>query len=123
MGHRAGFAVADLHGLIRAIRALPTDGALPALARLLESWLADDAPVADLTAQVERYLGHTWFADPGVHERVNALWESFRTTCIESLGGMTMNERLHHFGLDSRFDDCEDEAARLVIYHKLHASP
>ena len=35
------------------------------------------------------------------------------------IGGMTMNERLHRFGLFERFDACDAEEESQVVHNKL----
>jgi len=71
----------------------------------------------------ERYIGNSWIENNDTHETIYHMWSSFRDEAITGIGGMTMNERLYYFGLFERFDDCEDQHARLVLYKKLHANP
>jgi hypothetical protein len=100
-----------------------TDPAARRVAHRLLAWKDEDGTVEELDRSIERLIGHSWSERDADHARVYGLWSDFRERAILPIGGMTMNERLHWFGLSDVFDACEDDAARARIYHKLLARP
>ena len=99
------------------------DTVVQGLARLLVEWKCGAANVNDLRLQVDRYVGNSWIADDSTHAVVLGLWSEFCTTAIEGIGGMTMNERLFHFGLFEEFDNADTSQAKEGIYAKLFVAP
>ena len=100
--------------------------ATPADARLAElflgrivGWKQDQATPKQLIADLDRTLGQVWFSKDEVHERVFRLLEAFRPT-VQSLGSMTMNERLVLFNLIDVWDQASDDG-RQALYGKLEA--
>jgi hypothetical protein len=98
-------------------------GILPPMAgdvRLLETfiirtdeWGGDMSTVTDLLKDLNRILGHVWFSDPAIHQRVFEAIEAFGKT-VAALGGMTVNERLFSFGLLDLWDASSDELRRML---------
>jgi hypothetical protein len=109
--------------LASAISRTSPDAVVQGLARLLVEWKRNAANVDELRSQVDRYVGNSWIADDSTHAVVHGLWSAFFTTTIEGIGGMTMNERLFHFGLFEEFDNADTSQAREEIYAKLLATP
>lgn len=93
------------------------------LADLLLAWKRDETTADEFKSHIERAIGYIWFSTDTVHREVYRLWSEFRTYAIDGIGGMTMNERLHWFGLFQHFNDAESEEARARIYAKLLARP
>lgn len=92
------------------------------LEHVVDAWKRDESTVDDLEARIERWIGQTWFTSDGVHEQFYQAWKGFRNTGIQGIGGMTMNERLHWFGLLDSWES-SDPAAKAIIYAKLKAKP
>lgn len=112
----------NLDELSEAIGQISSEEVVQQLSRLLVDWKNDDKTVEDLKKAVERYLGNTWIESREDYENIYRMWSTFRDQTISGIGGMTMNERLYHFGLFERFDGCKDQEAQLVLYRKLHAT-
>jgi hypothetical protein len=112
----------NLDELAKKIQDLSSDKALPGLANQLVAWKDTSASVDDLAVAIERYIGNIWIDSNQDHERVYALWSAFRKDSIESVRGMTMNERLYVFGLLDRFDALQGDTERQAMYAKVHAS-
>ena len=111
----------NLDDLIVAIRDASEDKAVQGMADQLSSWKDRPDTVSDLTALIKRYIGNVWIASEKDHQRIHALWSAFRTDCIDTIHGMTMNERLYSFGLIGRFYALPVDE-RQPVYSKLHAS-
>ena len=86
-------------------------------------WKKDDKTVEELVNMVEKWLGNVWFKEQADQQKCYNLWKSFREKVIERLGGMTINERLYHFSLFDRYEQCPSRDEKLKIYTKLHAKP
>jgi hypothetical protein len=113
----------NLDELAKEITRISPEYIVQELSRILLEWKEKDHTAQELNDDVEHYLGHTWITSNYDHRKIYKLWASFRDEAISSIGGMTMNERLYHFGLVERFEACSDEGCKLTIYRKLHASP
>jgi len=113
----------SLDELISGLENMRGDPAITRLAATLRDWKSDDTTVNDLQRVIERFIGHSWIENDALHEQTYALWSEFKAQAIDHIGGMTMNERLYSFGLFGRFDACESDADRLVVYQKLLAAP
>lgn len=113
----------DLDELSHAFRSIPDENILSDLAQSIEAWKADDQTANELETMVERFFGNTWLSSDETHSIAYGLWEAFRNDAIRGIGGMTVNERLYIFSLFERFDACNSEEEKLVVYSKLHAKP
>jgi hypothetical protein len=113
----------NIDELAAAIRSTSPEEPAQRLAGLLIEWQRDDTTANELRAHIERVIGYTWFSTDAVHGEIYRLWSAFCTDAIDGIGGMTMNERLHWFGLVQRFDGATTEEAKRRIYAKLHARP
>lgn len=100
------------------------DPTVKKLSEYLIGWKLDVTNVDDLRNSVERYIGNTWIANGGVHNKIYKAWSEFSEVYILRIGGMSMNERLYHFSLFELFDkaiDDEDSSKTEEIYKKLMA--
>jgi len=112
----------NLDALEAEIRAISRDPLVQGAADLLVAWKESNATAGDLSNSLERYFGGVWINSAQDHERAYSIWSIFRREAIESIGGMTMNERLYWFGLFQRWDSLRSEADRQALYRKLHAA-
>jgi hypothetical protein len=96
------------------------DGALVDLfLKRLAAWIEDDSPVDVLVSDLQRILGGIWFSNNERHATVALTLAKLRDT-VESIGGMTMNERLSTFELFDRWDRSSEDQ-RADLYPKLLA--
>ena len=103
-------------------RSLPDDASLTNLfLSKIESWKEDPTAPQELMSHLDRTLGNVWFSSDPIHRTIHQLLEDFRST-VESIGGMTMNERLVMFDLMDEWDRATEEERR-ALYVKLEASP
>lgn len=86
-------------------------------------WKNSEDDVNTLTYLIGKWHGTVWFKDQKAQNKFYEDWTNFKQNAIDGIGGMTMNERLHWFGLFERFDSCSDEAEKIIIYRKLLARP
>ena len=87
----------------------------------IDSWRRDATTPGQLMTDLDRTLGNVWFSSDEIHRAVYRVLEKFRAT-VESIGGMTMNERLVMFDLMDVWDQATEEGRR-ALYGKLEASP
>lgn len=98
----------------------PPDAAITDLfLRQIAGWKEDRTTPRALLESLDRTLGQVWFTRDETHAEVNRLLEGFRST-VQSLGGMTMNERLVMFDLLDRWDMANGDGQR-ELYAKLEA--
>lgn len=112
-----------LDELTKEIRDFSQETLLHDLARYIEQWKKDDRNVEALETMVERFFGNVWIPSDEDHSKAYHIWASFKDDAIRGIGGMTMNERLYAFGLFERYDSCNTEAEKRVVYDKVHAKP
>ena len=62
-----------------------------------------------------------WIEKQTDFDRVYGMWNEFRNSAIDGIGGMTMNERLYRFGLFDLFENAKDDAEKDKYYQKLMA--
>lgn len=113
----------NLDELATAMRKTASDPTVMKLSDLLAAWKDNDSDARELESTVERYIGNTWIAGTAEHEEIYGLWSRFRNDAIRGIGGMTMDERLHRFGLFPRWDGTRTDEGRRAIYAKLLADP
>ncbi len=113
----------NLDELAAAIRSTSPEEPAQRLADLLIAWKGDDTTAEDLKSSFERAIGYTWLSTDAIHSAIYRHWSEFREGAIDGIGGMTMNERLHWFGLFERFGEAKTDEERARVYAKLHASP
>lgn len=86
------------------------------LGEILLEWKEDDSTVTELDERVESCLDEVQIDEATLLE-ARSTWDSFQEK-IKNIGGMTMNERLYHFSLFSRYEDGEED----IVHDKLLAS-
>jgi len=96
---------------------------LAALAPILAAaTLGED--VLPRLAEIDRLLGHTWIVDENPFKEGLAKWRQFKDEYErDSLGSMTVNERLHAMGLLEAFDRAragEDWHAVAGLLRRVH---
>jgi hypothetical protein len=116
-------ALVTLDELAAAIGRTGRDPAVQQLSSLLLRWKNDNTTVEALRDQVERFIGNAWIEREESHKAMYAVWSSFAANEIAAVQGMTMNERLHTFGLAQQFDEASTTEQRSRLYAKLLAKP
>jgi len=107
---------------IKEVEKLSDDEVVARLRKHLSEWKQDDCDVIELAGSIERWFGNSWIENEETHNHLYGLWSKFKKEAIEEIGGMTMNERLHWFGLFERYESLQSEVAKKVIYAKLCAN-
>ena len=113
----------NIDELAESIRGVSDEPLMEKLAGYIEEWKQNDKSAEELREMVERFFGNAWIPSDEDHSKAYQLWEAFRNEAIQGIGGMTVNERLYWFGLFERFDSCNSEKEKLVVYAKVHAKP
>jgi hypothetical protein len=83
--------------------------------------VAQDLGIGDDIDRMERLFGNTWLKDENAYARVYGFWDEFKSLLIQSIHGMTVNERLFTLGLSDEFDravENKDEARLRAILSK-----
>ncbi len=113
----------NLDQLTDKIAQVSPEKLVQALPKRIKEWKDDDRTVDELVHMVEHYFGNTWIPSEEDHSTCYRIWKEFKENVISGLGGMTINERLYHFGLFDRYESCPSREDQLNIYTKLHAKP
>lgn len=98
------------------------DEVVSRLRKHLVSWKDDDSNVLELADTIERFFGNSWIESEETHNHLYRLWSAFKKEAIEGISGMTMNERLHWFGLFERFEESQLDLEQKAIYAKVCAN-
>ena len=107
---------------VKEVQKYDSDSDVAKLLRVLKDWKLNNDNVVQLQSTIERFFGHSWIESEETHNHLYKLWSSFNTSVTGNIGGMTMNERLFWFGLFERFDGCQSEPKKQLIYSKLSAN-
>ena len=97
----------------------PDAALVDTLLQRVAAWPDDSSSLEKLAADLERLLGHVWFSTNERHALVNLSVARFKDL-VGGVDGMTMNERLYLFGLESRWARAT-EPERIEIYSKVGA--
>jgi hypothetical protein len=106
-----------------AIASISDDPVVQQVSQTLLCWIDENTSATELEEGLERYIGNSWIKSDTDHAQMYSLWSAFRDSAIQGISGMTMNERLYWFDLTGRFDSCDNEEDRRVVYAKVHAAP
>jgi hypothetical protein len=87
----------------------------------IDSWKRNDESIEELCCLIEKWHGNVWFKDDDISIKFHQNWIQFKTSVIYNIGGMTVNERLFHFGLFEIWDSA-DEKKQSIIRSKLRAN-
>ena len=87
---------------------------------LIEKWKIDSSSLEDLSFMIEKWHGNVWFSSDKNSNQFYENWNEFKDKAINSIGGMTMNERLYWFGLFGIWDNSNSDLKK-TIYIKLKA--
>jgi hypothetical protein len=111
----------NIDELTNKIREVSSDKIIQELADFIQQWKADEKNAIELKENVERYLGNTWIDKEADFKKVHGMWSDFIDSAINGIGGMTMNERLHWFGMLEMYENAKSSIERQKIYKKLMA--
>ncbi|WP_026976620.1 hypothetical protein [Flavobacterium tegetincola] len=107
--------------LILHIRKIAPDKVVQEVADTLQSWKTNEMNSEALENSFEKYLGNIWLENNFDYLQIYSLWSEFKRVTIDSIGGMTMNERLFHFGLVDEFENASTDLEKEKFYLKLMA--
>tara|TARA_B110000967_G_C18890639_1_gene567108 strand:- start:430 stop:771 length:342 start_codon:yes stop_codon:yes gene_type:complete len=109
----------NLNELTKNIKEISKEDVVQKLADCIQEWKTNEKNVNEFRDSVERYLGDTRFDKRTDFDEIYRIWTEFRTSAIEGIGGMTMNERLYWFGLFDIFDNARNTSEQEIFYRKL----
>tara|TARA_R110002020_G_scaffold323714_2_gene539541 strand:- start:4322 stop:4666 length:345 start_codon:yes stop_codon:yes gene_type:complete len=112
----------NLDELTINIRRVSKEDVVQKLAEHIQLWKNDERNAVELRENVERFLGNIWIDKRADFDKIYIMWTGFKTTAIDGIGGMTINERLYWFGLFDLFDNAKNDAERDKFYRKLMAA-
>jgi hypothetical protein len=90
--------------------------------RWIDGWKRSAESVERLGYLVTKWHGNVWFQKAGDSDAFFQNWRNFKIAAIDGIGGMTLNERLHVFGLLELWAE-SDEKSRAVLQTKVNARP
>lgn len=108
-----------LDQLISNIKKIPSEKDAIRLADYLQHWKTNEMNTVELRSSFEKYLGNIWLEDNFNYLHIYSVWSEFRDFAIDGIGGMTMNERLYHFGLFEEYHKNINEKNKERFYNKL----
>ena len=85
------------------------------------SKVINDEPVGNEISSMERLFGNTWLKDERAYQKAYSTWDRFKGLLVQSIEGMTVNERLFNLGLMDDFDKAvkkKDKAMLRAILYK-----
>ncbi len=108
-----------LDQLISNIKKISSEKEAVGLANYIQDWKTNEMNTVELRSSVEKYLGNSWLEDNFTYLHIYSVWSEFRDFAIDGIGGMTMNERLYHFGLLEDYEKAINEEGKERFYTKL----
>ena len=87
---------------------------------LINNWKKDRSSIEELSNMIEKWHGNVWFSSDYSSNLFYKSWLEFKNNAINSIDGMTINERLYWFGLFEIWDLSEAESKK-TIRRKLKA--
>jgi len=79
-----------------------------------------EEPIGDDVSSMEKLFGNTWLKDQQAYREAYSNWDRFKGLLVQSLQGMTVNERLFGLGLLDQFDDAvargDEPLLRAILY-------
>jgi len=91
------------------------------LSESVSRWKNDQSDIYALYKTLKKWHGSVWFENDESHAEFHSFLEKFKKKSIDGIGGMTVNERLFHFGLLEEWDE-SDRINQDRIRIKLRAS-
>jgi hypothetical protein len=107
--------------LISNIRKISSEKDAQGLSDYIQDWKTNEMNTIELKSSVERHLGNIWLENNFDYLHIYSEWSKFRDFAIDGIGGMTMNERLYHFGLFEEYEKASNEKEKEKCYTKLMA--
>lgn len=88
------------------------------LAKILSNWKNDDEDIMDLSKNIEYFFSRGLIQNSNKFNEFINTWDVFKSDAIDTINGLTMNERLYWFGFLKKYDlEIDNE----IIYTKLCA--
>ena len=84
-------------------------------------WKQDDKDVEALAYLIGKWNGSVWFQDTDASNKSHSSFQNFKSTAIENIGGLTLNERLYWFGLFGVWENA-NATTQQRLRSKLHAN-
>ncbi|WP_432671942.1 hypothetical protein [Flavobacterium sp. SM2513] len=112
----------SLDQLILNIKKISSEKDAIGLANYIQEWKTNEMTAVELRSSVEKYLGNIWLENNFDYLHMYSVWSEFRDVAIDGIGGMTMNERLYHFGLLEAYEKLITEKEKEKFFTKLMAT-
>lgn len=84
------------------------------LTSFVYDWKMNNSSIEDLVYLIEKWNGNVWFKSENKQNDFYKNWIKFKTQIIDSISGMTVNERLYCFGLFDIWDKSNSESKRII---------
>ncbi|MGB8352811.1 MAG: hypothetical protein WCD79_02900 [Chthoniobacteraceae bacterium] len=75
-----------------------------AQAGVIQAKIERDQDFRDSINTMDRLFGNSWLKDESAYRHVYSTWDLFKSLLIESIQGMTVNERLSMLGFFDEYD-------------------
>ena len=102
------------------VNLIPEEDLRSNLSHWVNEWKKDDTDIHRLYELIAQWHGNVWFQDQKSQAEFWSNLQGFKRNAIDSLGGMTVNERLYWFGLFEEWDS-SNKKGQQRIREKLHA--
>ncbi len=103
------------------VNSVPEPELRESLSRWVGEWKQDDKDIEELAYLIGKWHGNVWFQDTEASNKFHSNFQNFKSVAINDIGGLTLNERLHWFGLFESWDK-GNEATQQRLRSKLHAN-
>ena len=81
---------------------------------IVEKWKMDSSSTNDLDYMIGKWHGNVWFSSDKNSNLFYKNWCDFKSDAIDSINGMTMNERLFWFGLFDIWDISNNDSKKKI---------
>ena len=81
---------------------------------LVNNWKTDSSTIEELSNMIEKWHGNVWFSSDNSSNLFYKNWCKFKINAIDSINGMTLNERLYWFGLIEIWDKSDDNLQKKI---------
>jgi len=91
------------------------------LLRWVNEWKSNEQDIDQLAYMIGKWHGNTWFENTLESNNFYTRFQAFRSSSIDQIEGLTVNERLYLFGLFEQWDNSNEEE-QLRIRNKIKAN-
>lgn len=103
------------------VNSVPENDLRENLSRWVEEWKQDGKDIGALASLIGKWHGNVWFQETDASNKFHTEFQNFKSAAIDSIGGLTLNERLYWFGLFEAWES-GNETTQNRLRSKLRAN-